>query len=153
MVKQLTFHNNEGIPVHGWNIDKHVGAGAPNDLIDVQLVQFGYLMMSRNPRLVKTPEDMALFNAVKLGAPCTGREDDPLVRLIRHAQKKRGGTQDGVVSPIKSASGDYGNKAYILTTLNSHTQCLMPDAYPRIDQHKDCPPLLKAAVQKSYVVS
>ena len=154
MVKQLTIHNNEGIPVHGWNIDKHVGAGAPNDLIDVQLVQLGYLMMGRNPRLVKTPEDMALFNAVKLGAPCTGREDDPLVRLIRHAQKKRGGTQDGKVSPIKTASGDYSStNSYILTNLNAHTQCLMPDTYPRIDQHIDCPPALKSAVKASYVVS
>lgn len=152
MVKQLTFHNNQDIPVHGWNIERHVGANAPNDPVDVQLVQFGYLMMGRNPRLAKTPEDLALFNAVKVGAPCTGREDDPLVRLIRHAQKKRGGTQDGVVSPIKSANGEYNGKAYILTTLNSHVQCMMPDTYPRLDQHKECPPLLRNAVQSSYVV-
>jgi hypothetical protein len=153
MVKQLTVHNNEGLPVHGWNVEKHVGANAPNDLVDVQLVQLGYLMMGRNPRLQKTPEDMAFFNAVKLGAPCTGREDDPLVRLIRHHQKKRGGPQDGRISPIKTASGDYGDKSFILTNLNAHTQCLMPDTFPRIDLHQDCPPALRKAVKASYVVT
>lgn len=154
MVKQLTIHNREGEPVHGWNIERHVGVGAPNDPADVQLVQFGYLMMGRNPRLVKTPEEMALFNAVKVGAPCTGREDDPLVKLIRHAQKRRGGTQDGKVSPIKTASGDYDSThSYILTNLNAHSQSMMPKIYPRIDQHPECPFLLKNLIEASYIVS
>src|SRR5262249_22185753 len=53
-----------------WNIDANVGAASPNIQDDVELIQFGYLLMSQAPA---QPADLkAVFAQVKVGVPCTG---------------------------------------------------------------------------------
>jgi hypothetical protein len=137
-----------GVQKFFWNLDANVGLASPNKTDDVQLVQLAYSIRAR--RLDLHPASKAAFAAVKVGAPCTGREDDPLVRAIRAHQRDRGGTQDGRVSTIRTTNGVYhdsgGEHSYMLTALINNIFDAMPDDFPRIDKHPSCPPALKASV-------
>lgn len=153
MVKQIIFMGNNGAGRHAWNIDAHVGLRAPNNRADVDLVQLAYLAMSQNPKLNLGAEQRDALAQLKVGQPCTGAADDPLVRIIQIHQKNRGGTQDGKVSPIATQSGVYQDKGahlYMMVVLNNNLLDMIPFGYPRIDQHKDCPPTLKKAILESY---
>lgn len=135
-----------------WNIDTKVGLRSPNQPLDVQLVQFGYFAVLRSPvnqgRL--SPEETDAFSKIALGTPCSGQEDDPLVRAIRAHEASRGGTQDGVVSPLSQGHVIYsdaqGQHALILVALNNSMKDILGDQYPRIDKHDQCPADLKALV-------
>jgi hypothetical protein len=126
-----------------------VGANAPNKSTDVQLVQLGYRALLKSPvnagRLTAAETDA--YSKIKLGATCSGREDDPLVRAIRAHEESRGGTQDGVVSPISQGHIVYtdatGPHALIIVALNNSLKDVLGDTYPHIDQHPECPAELK----------
>lgn len=153
MVDQIIFTGNSGTGRHAWNIGSHVGLGAPNKPEDVELVQFAYLMMSRNRRAVIPPALTEAPTGLRVGQRCEGTPDDPLVRIIRVHQQHRGGTQDGRVSPIKTTSGFYqeqGQHGYMLVVLNNNLLALTPFIYPRLDQHPECPGNLKKAILESY---
>lgn len=130
-----------------WNIDGNVGLNSPNKNDDVQLVQFGYSLMAKTEM---NPAFKAALAAVKVGTPCTGREDDPLVRAIRAHEVVHGGAQDGRVSVIPSSAGVYtdagGRHAFLLISIVNNMFDAQPNDFPRIDKHPSCPALLKAAI-------
>lgn len=133
-----------------WNIDANVGIGSPNRPDDVQLVQLGYHCMSKgsDPRI--TPQLKVIFAAVVPGAPYGGSLQDPLSIAIRAHERSRGGTQDGHVSVIKSATGSYSaSSTYMLTALDVQIRQQIPNDYPRLDKHPMCPPALRSAVVKA----
>jgi len=131
-----------------WNIDANVGFRSANKTDDVQLVQLAYSV--RATRSDIPAESKRAFAAVKIGAPCTGLGDDPLVVAIRVHQKDRGGTQDGHVSVIHTSNGVYhdsgGDHLFMLAALVNNIFDAMPADFPRIDKHPSCPPALKASV-------
>src|SRR5262245_13266160 len=136
-----------------WNIDANVGAASPNIQDDVELIQFGYLLMSQAPA---QPADLkAVLAQVKVGVPCTGSADDPLVKAIRAHQAAIGGTQDGHVSKIKTSSGVYldpaGEHVFMLIRIVNNIFDATPNDFPRIDKHPKCPPALKASVLAAIV--
>jgi hypothetical protein len=148
MVKQITFSG-----IHAWNIEANVGLSSPNKTLDVQLVQFGYLMMSINPKNVLQDFEREALAGMKVGQPCNGTPSDPLVKVIIAHQRSRGGVQDGKVSVISTASGAYvqgGKFTYILAALCNNMRQMAIVTYPRIDQHELCPFELKKAVFESY---
>jgi hypothetical protein len=132
-----------------WNIDAKVGANAANKLLDVQLIQLGYVAMLASPanKGKLSQAEVDAFSKIKPGANCTGREDDLLVRAIRAHEASRGGAQDGVVSPLGQGHISYtdasGPHTLILLALNNSLRDVLGDSYPRIDLHADCPTDLK----------
>ncbi len=132
----------------GWNVDANVGLASPNRDDDVQLVQLGYSIMANVMRF--PPALRAIYAQVKPGTRCTGQRDDPLVKAIIAHQASRGGTQDGHVSTIRTASGAYtdmsGLHGYMLIALVNNIYDTMPHDIPRIDRLPSCPGALKAAI-------
>jgi len=134
-----------------WNVDANVGAASPNNTDDVQLVQFGYFFKAN--AAATPPEIRPILAQVKVGIPCTGLEDDPLVKAIRAHQRTRAGTQDGHVSVIKTSNGVYfdatGGHAFMLISIVNNLFDAMPADFPRIDKHPQCPAALKATILAS----
>jgi hypothetical protein len=147
MVSPILLKRAAGMRMY-WNLDGNVGVNSPNRTDDVQLCQFGYSIMAK---AAATPAKLKpIFAQVKVGAPCTGLEDDPLIKAIRAHQADRGGTQDGHVSVIKAVSGVYhdagGQHSFMLTAIINNIFDAMPNDFPRIDKHPACPPALKASI-------
>src|SRR5262245_18452306 len=135
-----------------WNLDENVGVASPNRPDDVHLVQFGYFIMSTSEF---TQPDLKPTSAnVKLGVPCTGREDDPLVQAIRADQKSRRGPQDDHVSKLRSdAPGFAPGRSFMLVAIMNNIFDATANDYPRIDLHLQCPPIVKTAVQNGCRLS
>ena len=131
-----------------WNIDANVGVASPNRVDDVHLIQFGYLIMSTAQ--ATDPGLKPIFAAVKVGVPCTGREDDPLVKAIRAHQKGRGGPQDGHVSKLKTSETGFapGHAFMLVAILNNIFDATAAD-FPRIDRHPLCPESVRTAVRNA----
>jgi hypothetical protein len=133
-----------------WNIDAKVGVKAPNKSIDVQLVQLGYRAILKSPVNAGklTAAEVDAYSKIKPGALCTGREDDPLVQAIRAHESSRGGTQDGVVTPLSQGHVVYTDagvtRGLILVALNNSLKDVLGDTYPHIEKHAECPNDLKA---------
>lgn len=132
-----------------FNLDGNVGVNSPNQKDDVELVQFGYFAMGKNPRT-----DSALrpvYAAVTPGAPYSGGANDPLTLAIITHQKDRGGTQDKHVSVIHTPSVQYsatdGPHSFMLVPLLNNMFDLMPNDFPRLDKHPNCPAELKRVVR------
>ena len=90
-----------------WNLDYRVGPGGANKIDDVQLVQLAYVCLS-DSKSPDVPADLkALASKIDPRDSYSGRPDENLTTLIRLHQKYRGGTQDGVISPIHNPSGRY----------------------------------------------
>jgi hypothetical protein len=122
--------------------------GCQNNPEDVQLVQLGYACAAVNPKSPASAEEKEAWAAVKPGASYTGAETDPLSIAIKLHQKNRGGTQDGVVSSIKSESGIYQNapkKTWIMVALNNNIADVLGGNWPFLEKHGQCPAELKAA--------
>lgn len=136
-----------------WNVDHNVGLNSPNLRADVDLVQLGFACAVRYNNF--TPQQKAVFAKVVPGAPCSGREDDPLVQAIRAFQPAFGGYQDGHVSPITSTSGTYadrsGSHIFMLIGLNNLILDTAPNDYPRLEKWSNCPPALRARVLECMV--
>jgi hypothetical protein len=130
-----------------WNIDSDVGLKSPNKNEDVLLVQFGYSLMAKTE---KDPAFKAALAAVKVGAPCTGKEDDPLVKAIRAHELVHGGAKDGRVSVIPANTGVYtdstGKHVYLLIPIVNNMYDAQPNDFPRIDKHPTCPAQLKVVI-------
>ena len=142
MVRPIVVEDTGG-PAFFWNLDANVGLNSPNRLDDVQLVQFGFKCMLKTPQGVLTspltPDEVATFSAVRVGPPCTGREDDPLVRAIRAHEKFTGGQQDGRVT-VKPPNANFygGTHRFIIIGLVVAIRDLTGDTFPRFDRHPDC---------------
>ena len=136
----------------GWNIDANVGLASPNRKPDVELVQFGYFCLARNPRSTSTIKEIAA--TVVPGAAYNGAPNDPLTLAILADQRARGGTQDGHISVMKGNTDGYmqatGRHGYILAFLNNNMRDVMQGLFPRIDRHTDCPTILAGLVKASF---
>lgn len=134
-----------------YNLDGKVGRGQSNDPVDVQLVQFGFYCRSMDRGVDDSASQRAIYAAVKPGTHFAGGPNDPLCIAISTLQQSRGGTQDGIVSPLPAdLATRYGGKhfrtlAYLLPCIVVVTQ----DYWPRIDKHPVCPAQLSAAVKKA----
>jgi hypothetical protein len=129
-----------------WNTDANVGPGCPNKPEDVQLVQLGYACSANNPKNPASAEEKAAFGAVVPGASYTGAPNDPLTIAIKLHQKNRGGTQDGVVSSIKSNTGTYAaGMTWIMIALNNNIADALGGSWPYLDKHPQCPKTLRDA--------
>ena len=134
-----------------WNVDAHVGPGCPNKTEDVQLAQLGYASKAIDPRDESPPELKALFAQVVPGAVYTGGANDPLTLAIKAHQKRRGGTQDGKISPIQSSAGMYdGKHIWMIMALNNGILDIIKANWPRLDKHPKCPAALRAAVSRVF---
>lgn len=133
-----------------WNVDSHVGQGCPNKPDDVQLVQFGYYCMARNPAANLTPQEKAAYKTIVPGAPYSGAANDPLTIAIKAHQASRGGTQDGRVSPIQNASGSYGEKAWMIVPLVNNIKDVNRQVWPNIQKAHKCPSGLAAVAEKTF---
>ncbi|WP_139221166.1 hypothetical protein [Bosea sp. OK403] len=138
-----------GISTLSWNISANVGLASPNRTDDVQLVQFGYYAMLINPNSKITDEQRDVFSKIVLGQACNGTANDPLVAAIRAHQKVRGGPQDGHVSPTREGGSYDGQHTFIMMALNNNMSDVVPGAFPRIDKHPKCPPLVAALVKRA----
>ena len=132
-----------------FNLDGNVGVNSPNKKDDVELVQFGYFAMAKVPGT--SPALRTVFAAVKPGATYTGAANDPLTQAILAHQKDRGGTQDGHISVINNPAVVYsasdGPHVFMLVRLVNNIFDFMPNDFPRLDKHPNCPAELKRAVR------
>lgn len=133
------------------NLTAHVGPGRANNDDDVQLVQLGYFSMLQNPDTELAAEEREIYLQITPGDAYKGGLNEPLTKAIKIHQSRRGGTQDGVVSPIKSTDGFYpdssgGAKTYMLAALVNNIFDVHPGIYPRLDLSGNCPPALKASI-------
>lgn len=134
-----------------FNIDANVGLRSPNKPIDVQLVQFGYYCLARNPVSQVPFKDVAI--KIKPGSTYKGDPDDPLTQTILADQRFRGGIQDGHVSAMRPGTDSYNSSerhGFILAFLNNNMRDIMKGMFPRIDKHADCPAELAAAVRDTF---
>ena len=146
MVAPFLLKKENGEHKFFWNIDANVGVASPNRTDDVHLIQFGYFIMSTAE--VTSADLKPIFAGVKVGVPCTGREDDPLVKAIRAHQRSRGGPQDGHVSKLSSdAAGFAPGRSFMLVAIMNNIFDATANDFPRIDRHPQCPPSVKIAVQ------
>lgn len=125
-----------------WNLDYHVGPFCQNIAEDVQLIQFAYFCMARNPfPLDKKLMDLA--SKITPGDPYNGTASETLSQCIVRHQQLRGGVVDGKVSPMNNATGSYGPGAsWMLIPLNLHMAVQVKDLWPRITDHPSVPPAL-----------
>ncbi len=131
-----------------WNVDAHVGPGCPNKMDDVNLVQMGIIVTNKH---VTDPTDKAILSAVKLGAPYSGGATDPLTVAIKHIQKKRGGPQDGRVSPAKQVPTlAQASDTWMITVMIRWIRDEMKANWPHLDRWPGCPPALVAASKKVF---
>lgn len=134
-----------------WNIDQNVGPGCPNIQEDVHLVQLGYVCMATNTKNPQPAEDKAIYEAVVVGAAYNGAANDPLTLAIKRHQQKRGGTQDGHVSSIKSTAGTYdGAHTWMLSALNNNILDALGTAWPRIGRHAKATAALKELEKRAF---
>ena len=152
MVTLVSVNTPDG-PALLWSVDANVGLNSANKQADVDLVQLGYAYRLSNAKAPKSAGEIAAYKKVKVGAPCTGRSDDPLVQAIVAHEVARGGTQDGHVSPFTKDQPAYFSADGKHTKLCVGLMFSVMDGlamYPRLDQSTNppCPPTLKAAVLK-----
>ena len=132
-----------------WNVSAEVGRGKTNRADDVELARLGYFYANRNPAPSRHPAFRTALAAVK---PTGGFADD-LDACIRAHEAARGGPQDGYISVMKHASGQFQKFTFdhkhqwIVVHLNAelinHTK-----VFPRIDLIPECGLSLKATVAK-----
>ncbi|MBZ2186306.1 MAG: hypothetical protein K7J46_16465 [Bryobacter sp.] len=145
--------NDKGRRQFFWSVDAHVGPGCPNRDEDVQLIQFGYFCMAKNPGGLNifTPAEGAIIESVVPGAKYSGQPADPLTFAIRAHQRIRKGTQDGKVSPIQNSSGAYhGNMTWMVIPLNVQIMDANSAQWPILHKMANCPPALAQASRHCF---
>lgn len=134
-----------------FNISANVGPNCPNQLEDVQLVQFGYFAMAHLGGLGLEPEMISAAKAVVVGAPYSGSPNDPLTIAIKLHERLIGGTQDGHVSVLRVAGlSYYGTHLPMLARLQNDIRAFLKGDFPRIDKHPKCPAELAASIRRSF---
>ena len=141
--------NYAGGKQFSWNLDGKVGLSSPNKPDDVLLVQFCMTELVKGG--FGNNDLKSAVAAVRMGAPCSGRADDPLVKAIKALQAMAGGTQDCCISPLNPNSPAYGRGAgshiYMLNVLLDALWKRIPRDWPGIDKIPGCPPGLLAVVK------
>jgi len=135
-----------------FNLEGNVGPNSPNKMDDVQLVQFAYLAKAQAADT--KPALKAIFQKVVPGAAYTGGANDPLTLAIKAHQADRGGTQDGHVSKMPPSGTILAYDAvhsFMLITLVNNIFDMMPNDFPRLDHHPQCPAALREAMKEIFV--
>ncbi len=89
--------------------------------------------------------------AVVVGKSYSGGASDPLTIAIKHHEKRRGGTQDGKVSPIKSGTGAYDSQhIWIVLALSNNIKTALGANWPHLDRHPLCPAEHAAASKRTF---
>jgi len=152
MVQIVAVGRNKA-PSFLYNIDAHVGTGRQNQLDDVEFVRLGYYSLLRNPRAGAIAAEVRA--ALTLLKP-SGEFGADLDAVIRAHQRSRGGTQDGVVSPMPAGTawkGRYDSMhTWIVEVLQANLHDLAGDKYPRIDTLEGCGSTLKARIKQIFTI-
>jgi len=118
-----------------WNVDGPVGMNGTNKYDDVLFVQWCFYKMGKWERL--DADLRAICRTTPVNGRCTGREDDPLIAIIKALQRSESGLMvDGRVSPpTKGATYTYhgARHTFLIFYLNAVLRVLHPNQYPRID--------------------
>src|ERR1700741_505847 len=139
MVKPFLVQRDDNLMHLSWNLAAKVGLNSPNKIGDVELVQLGYVVMAKRQAGKLTPELKKMMSELKIGQVCTGRQDDPLVRVIIEHQKLRKSMVDGHVSVIRNSSGNInGVEPYLLGALMNNIWADQEGDFPRVDKHPRC---------------
>jgi len=138
-----------------YNVDAAVGAGCPNQRLDVLLVQ--YLLKESN----KTPG----YVEVQVGAGFTqdamqisGTWDQywgGYLSNFENTLQRRGRSirKDGRIDPLVGGEvfGPIHHEAYAILWLNRGYLQLRPSDYPRMSEAADCPPELRPALKVQFL--
>jgi hypothetical protein len=118
-----------------WNIDGPVGLQGMNKRDDVMFVQWCFYKMGKWDRM--TPDLRAICSKTLVNGECSGREDDPLVGIIKALQRSQKGLKvDGRVTPPTTdiQYNFHGSShLYLIFYLNAALRGLHPAQYPRLD--------------------
>jgi hypothetical protein len=129
-----------------WDISANVGSRQPNKLDDVELVRFGYYMISQAPEINTR---LAGLKPLLSGLSTSGGFDQNLEVIIRAHESIRGGSQDGYVSKSRVDVLNRGyydrNHSWIIVSMNNFMRDF--DYFPRLDLHAKCGPELKRVVK------
>jgi hypothetical protein len=146
---------HSGKQVFFWNVDGAVGERGENRPEDVALVQFYYYLLPENRALLESSETFIgdCRSAVgSMNGVCT----DSLINLIRqHQQHYKLPLVDGRVSRA-TPNGQFtlhGSKVksyFMILQMMTMWRTARAEVWPRIDAHPDCPPLVRAAVLRTF---
>src|SRR5512140_1878201 len=150
MVSPIILSGSAG-PRFFFNLDGNVGPNSPNRADDVQLVQLGYVALSKNPKVQMTQAQRQLFAKVVPGAPYTGAANDPLTLAINEHEVLRGGPRDGHVTVARSPGMYDATHTFIVVALNNNLRDTMLNDFPRIDKNPQCPGVLQVKVRNIAV--
>ena len=118
-----------------WNVDGPVGMNGTNKVDDVLFVQWCFYKMGKWDRL--DPDLRAICSTTPVNGRCSGREDDPLIAIIKALQRSQKGLKvDGQVTPpTTDVRYTYHGKGHVflILYLNAVLRVLHPAQYPRID--------------------
>lgn len=130
-----------------FNVGAVVGKGGVNATEDVLLVQF---LLRKWGETRKTLG--AGFAARIAKVPINGIVDEATIDGIRAVQEDMrelspANVVDGRVSPAQGSFA-YGSGIYTIATLNVGVRSAFPNAWPRLQDIKDCPALLQTKVRE-----
>jgi hypothetical protein len=127
-----------------FNVDAPVGQGGTNALEDVYLVQF--LILKAAERATRVGPDL---KTRMLRVPLSGKADDATIDGIKAVQEQvqktfPGAVVDGRVSPALGVN--YGGGIWTIVTLNDSVREYYPERWPRLQDLKGCPPVVRIKV-------
>jgi hypothetical protein len=152
----------QGRQVFFWNVDGSVGERGENRPEDVALVQFYYRVLPEIRATILDRPVSALFIEIcenvagAMNGFCSGQPKDPLVNLIRNHQKEQqlpiidGRVSRATPSGRFTLQGSKVKSAFMILQMMSAWRFALFDTYPRLDHHELCPPLVKAAVLRTF---
>jgi hypothetical protein len=129
-----------------WNLDASVGRGGLNtNSADVAYVQFYYTLAAAHA--LTPPDRKAVYGKVQVTGQCSGVAQDPLVQAITiHQKALHHPSVDGRCS-VARGPGKVGESAFFILRLGARFADMLPEIWPRLDLRKDCPDLVRKAVQ------
>lgn len=140
-----------------WNLDGAVGAGGENRPEDVSLVQFYYYLLPENRGLLDIPMPPNFTEICRnVAGTMDGVCDEPLINLIRNHQRHfKLPLVDGRVSRATphgqfTLHGSKVRSPFMILMMMTMWRAARFATWPRIDAHPDCPPLVKAAVVRTF---
>jgi hypothetical protein len=152
----------KGANVFFWNVSGAVGERGDNRPEDVALIQFFYRLLPENRAILlnqpSTPRFIEICQNVagEMSGHCSGQPADPLVNLIRNHQKELNWpVVDGRVSRATPTGqfelhGPRVRSTFMILQMMTLWRFTQFDCWPRLDYHPACPPLVKAAVVRTF---
>ncbi len=136
------------IPIF-FNIDSSVGQNGNNSSPeDVMLVQFFIRVNAQRNTGNIDRNQLQRMLKVTVDGKCGPMTIDG-IRAVQEVRKTRlaATVVDGRVSPSRGGY-QYGAGVWTIVSLNSGFRSRYPEMWPRIQNHPNCPPLLKQAAER-----